>query len=115
MMQHYEIKRFLEYWSADQAFREHYAQDPAGAVALHHLEVDPQACRVLVDAKMAAAAGAAGACDAADAASAAAASQVHPGVLKYRHWIKAKIADRTQHREDCATSNPVFAAWRGAR
>lgn len=97
MMERHEIKRFLEHWTADRKFREHYTRDPVHAVAAHNLKVDALACRVMVDPKLAAA---------------TAADQVHPEVKNFHAWSKEKVKQRARHRERCATSNPIFASWR---
>lgn len=96
MMECWEIKRFLEWWTADARFRDAVERDPWGTVRAHGLEVDPEACRPLHDRAMAA----------------LQAADVHPAVQAYREFILAKLRHRAELQRRAATSNLAFAAWR---
>ncbi len=49
MMERYEIKRFLECFIGDSAFRERFRTDHWKAVEEWGIPVDPDACWVMVD------------------------------------------------------------------
>ena len=92
-----EIKRLLERWSADGAFRARLETDPAGAVASLNLTQDPDSLKYLWDV---------------DTALATAVKDIPLPSFRYRAFILEKLTHRKQMRSEHSDFNPRFAAWR---
>lgn len=92
-----QIKRLLERWAADAAFRQRIAAEPEAAVASLGLAVDPAPLRYLWDA---------------ETALATPAEEIPLPALRYRAFILEKITHRNRMRENLASMDPRFAAWR---
>lgn len=94
------VKRFLEVWEADHAFREALKVNPAEAVEKRALRADPEALRYLWD------------CDYIKEATEA---KVPPSrtILRYRSFIIEKLLYRDALREElCAPVGQRQRAWR---
>ena len=95
-----QVKRLLEWWSADDKFREAAAEDCKAAAAKIGVDVDAEECRLLWDRDFAL-------------------EQVNSKIafpriaLRYRMWCSEKYLSRETIRiEGAAPSNPRQAAWR---
>lgn len=91
------IKRFLEYWTGDPIFQARLSKDPSPTVTTYRIDVDPEACRVMINREL---------------AQTTPPEKVDPDVRAYREWIRQKIAHRRSTRERGRTENQAFAAWR---
>jgi len=90
-------KRFLEYWSADPAFRQALPGDPAGLAAAAGLRADPEAIRPLWDLS---------------SDSSACQSTLSTSVLRYQAFMREKLAYRDFLRSSAQSNHPGFRAWR---
>ncbi|MBT9584100.1 radical SAM family RiPP maturation amino acid epimerase [bacterium] len=90
-------KRFLEYWSADPAFRAELPQDPVGVSKAAGLVADPEAIRSLWS------------LDPNDPSHRQAPS---PSVLRYGSFMSEKFAYRTNLRTSADSTHPGYKAWR---
>lgn len=94
------IKRFLEVWTADAAFREAVAIDPVAATKARGLKTNPDEIRRVWDARY---------------AEEAAARQEPPNraVLRHRAFMLEKLLMRDRLREElCAPQDARHRAWR---
>lgn len=94
-MQSCDIKRFVDWWRGDDAFRARFEADPAGTVAAYGIRVDPDAVRSL--------------CDADPGVDGAA----HPALAPYYEDLRARAAvyDELDQLES-TIADPGFAGWR---
>ena len=92
-----EIKRLLERWSADGAFRARLETDPAGAAASLNLTLDPAPLKYLWDT---------------ETALATAVHDIPLPAFRYRAFILEKLTHRRQMRAEHPDFDPRFAAWR---
>jgi len=90
-----QIKRFLERWTADPAFRDHVVKDPKGAMQRYRLAVDPDEIRAIWD-------------DDYDEEAA----PVPDAVQRYRDWYNGQVEWRDQVIADSAPSDARFKVWR---
>ena len=89
-----DIKRFIERWLADRAFRAAYPGEPKRVGEAHGLKVDPETVRVVWDQ------GGEGHAD--------------PSPLMRRYWafVDDLVVRRHELAEAAAPADPRFAAWR---
>jgi hypothetical protein len=94
-MQSYDIKRFVDWWKGDDAFRSRFRADAAGAVADYGIRVDPEAVREL--------------CEPGPGDG----TPRHPALDAYYRDIQAQqsVYDDLDRLES-AIGDPGFAAWR---
>jgi radical SAM family RiPP maturation amino acid epimerase len=92
-----EVKRLLECWSADAAFRERIAVEPEAAVASLGLALDPAPLKYLWDVQT---------------ALATAADDISLSALRYRAFILEKVTHRNQMRQNLPSMDRRFATWR---
>ncbi len=92
-----EIKRLLERWCADGAFRTRLETDSAGAAAALNLTVDPAPLKYLWDTPT---------------ALTTAVEDIPLPSLRYRAFILEKLTHRKQMRAEHPGFDPRFAAWR---
>jgi radical SAM family RiPP maturation amino acid epimerase len=90
-------KRFLEYWSADPAFRARLPEDPLGVSAAAGLQADPLAIRPLWEVNLE------------DPCH-----RLPPSlsVQRYRAFMSEKFAYRTFLRNAAESTHPGYRAWR---
>jgi radical SAM family RiPP maturation amino acid epimerase len=99
-----EIKRALEYWTMDPAFRSEFEQDPENALTTRKIHRSPQEITPFV-------------CPAEarklHAAEANGTDSDYPlSVRRYRHFLKEKLSARSRMRANIQVSNKDFDTWR---
>src|SRR4051812_31236678 len=94
-----QVKRVLEWWSCSEEFRELIKADPEQAEREYDLGFDPELIRPLWDPFYA-------------QEASRAQRPVHPAVLAYRDFFRAKTQWRTEIKEECNPDEPRLKAWR---
>ena len=89
-------KRVLERWSTDRAFREHYAADPARALAQIAAPLTPEQVRPFID----------------ESAAVTDADTLPRSARRYRAFLREKLAFRAGIRTEGEAADPRMAAWR---
>lgn len=97
-----EVKRFLERFQGDAAFRERLPKDPAACAREHGFRLDPDELRCLwdVDLKLALLRGE------------RPGFELPPLAAGYRAWINERLRWRDKVREACAPRDPRWRTWR---
>ena len=92
-----EVKRFLERWSADDAFRAVAERDPVGAARSLGLSIDAIGLRPLWDREV---------------AYATPADQLPLSFYRYRAFFVEKVRMRDEMRATTDSADPRYARWR---
>lgn len=94
-MQSYDIKRFVDWWKGDDAFRSRFRADAAGALAHYGIHVDPEAVRELCETGL------------------GDGTPCHPALEPYYREVREQQAVYDHlDRLESAIGDPGFAAWR---